>query len=207
MTLDRLRPLVDRTLAPFVAGFDRLGLSPDGVSVLAFLVAVAAGGCFALGPVAPAWYVAGAVLVGVNGTLDVVDGALARRQGVEGDAGDLFDHVLDRYADVAVVAGLAAGTEAYALGFAAVTGVLLTSYLGTQVEAVGLDREYGGLLGRADRLVLVAVVTTFAAVSTVAGVELTLLDYGPVGWLLVVLAVVGHLTALQRFWGARRDLT
>ena len=124
MTLDRLRPLVDRTLAPFVAGFDRLGLSPDGVSVLAFLVAVAAGGCFALGPVAPVWYVAGAVLVGVNGTLDVVDGALARRQGVEGDAGDLFDHVLDRYADVAVVAGLAAGTEAYALGFAAVTGVL-----------------------------------------------------------------------------------
>jgi len=207
MTLDRLRPLVDRTLAPFVAGFDRLGLSPDGVSVLAFLVAVAAGGCFALGPVAPVWYVAGAVLVGVNGTLDVVDGALARRQGVEGDAGDLFDHVLDRYADVAVVAGLAAGTEAYALGFAAVTGVLLTSYLGTQVEAVGLDREYGGLLGRADRLVLVAVVTTLAAALDAAGVEATLLDYGPVGWLLAVLAAVGHLTALQRFRGARRDLT
>ncbi|PSQ59553.1 CDP-alcohol phosphatidyltransferase family protein [Halobacteriales archaeon SW_7_71_33] len=207
MTLDRLRPLVDRTLAPFVAGFDRLGLSPDGVSVLAFLVAVAAGGCFALASAAPAWYVAGAVLVGVNGTLDVVDGALARRQGVEGDAGDLFDHVLDRYADVAVVAGLAAGTEAYALGFAAVTGVLLTSYLGTQVEAVGLDREYGGLLGRADRLVLVAVVTTLAATLDVAGVEATLLDYGPVGWLLAVLAAVGHLTALQRFRGARRDLT
>lgn len=207
MTLDRLRPLVDRTLAPFVAGFDRLGLSPDGVSVLAFLVAVAAGGCFALASTAPAWYVAGAVLVGVNGTLDVVDGALARRQGVEGDAGDLFDHVLDRYADVAVVAGLAAGTQAYALGFAAVTGVLLTSYLGTQVEAVGLDREYGGLLGRADRLVLVAVVTTLAAALDAAGVEATLLDYEPVGWLLAVLAVVGHLTALQRFRGARRDLT
>jgi archaetidylinositol phosphate synthase len=207
MTLDRLRPLVDRTLAPFVAGFDRLGLSPDGVSVLAALVAVAAGGCFALASAAPAWYVAGAVLVGVNGTLDVVDGALARRQGVEGDAGDLFDHVLDRYADVAVVAGLAAGTEAYALGFAAVTGVLLTSYLGTQVEAVGLDREYGGLLGRADRLVLVAVVTTLAAALDAAGVEATLLDYGPVGWLLAVLAAVGHLTALQRFRGARRELT
>jgi len=27
-----------------------------------------------------------------------------------------------------------------------------------------------------------------------------------VGWLLAFLAVVGHLTALQRFWGAWRDL-
>ncbi len=207
MTLDRLRPALDRVLDPLVTGVDRLGLSPDGVSLLAFLVAVAAGGCLALGPTAPAWYVAGAVLVGLNGTLDVLDGALARRQGVDSDAGDLLDHVLDRYADVAVVAGLAAGIEAYALGFAAVTGVLLTSYMGTQVEAVGLDREYGGLLGRADRLVLVAVVAVASAALAATDTEAALYDLGPVGWLLVVFAVVGHLTAVQRFYGARRDLS
>ncbi len=207
MTLDRLRPTFDRLLEPWVAGFDRLGLSPDGVSALAFLVAVAAGGCFVLGPTASAWYVAGAVLVGLNGTLDVVDGALARRQGVDSDAGDLLDHVLDRYADVAVVAGLAAGIEAYALGFAAVTGVLLTSYLGTQVEAVGLDREYGGLLGRADRLVLVAVVAVATAAVDAVDAGATVYGLGPVGWLLVTFAVVGHLTAVQRFYGAWRDLS
>jgi archaetidylinositol phosphate synthase len=27
-----------------------------------------------------------------------------------------------------------------------------------------------------------------------------------VGWLLIFFAVVGHLTALQRFWGAWSDL-
>ena len=207
MTLDRLRPAFDRVLEPLVAGVDRLGLSPDGVSALAFLLAVAAGGCLALGPTAPVWYVAGAVLVGLNGTLDVIDGELARRQGVDSDAGDLLDHVLDRYADVAVVAGLAAGIEAYALGFAAVTGVLLTSYMGTQVEAVGLDREYGGLLGRADRLVLVAVVAVATAALAATDTGATAAGFGPVGWLLVVFAVVGHLTALQRFYGAWRDLS
>ncbi len=207
MTLDRLRPLADRVLAPWVAGFDRLGMSPDGVSVVAFLTAVAAAGCLALGPSNPAWYVAGGVLVALNGALDLVDGALARRQGVDSPGGDLLDHVLDRYADVAVVAGLAAGVEAYALGFAAVTGVLLTSYLGTQVEAVGLDREYGGLLGRADRLVLVAVVAVATAALDYASLAPTAGGLGPVEWLLVVFAVVGHLTAVQRFLGAWRDLT
>lgn len=206
MTLDRFRSLADRLLAPWVAGFDRLGLSPDAVSAIAFVVAVAAGGSFVLGATTPVWYVVGSLLVGLNGALDLVDGALARRQGVDSAGGDLLDHVLDRYADVAVVGGLAAGVEQYALGFAAVTGVLLTSYLGTQVEAVGLDREYGGLLGRADRLVLVSVVTVLAAAAEYAGVTAVLYGLGPVAWLLVVFAVVGHLTAVQRFWGAWNDL-
>jgi archaetidylinositol phosphate synthase len=77
----------------------------------------------------------------------------------------------------------------------------MTSYLGTQAEAVGLDRVYGGLLGRADRLVLVGLVTTVAAFVDVAVRGLSV-----VGWLLVVFALVGHLTALQRFYYARRDL-
>ena len=198
MTLDRLRPVADRALRPFVAGALRLGLTPDALSVLAFVLAVLAAVAFALA--SPVWYVVGAVLVFANGWLDLLDGAVARESGGDSEAGDLLDHVLDRYADVVVLAGLAAGVGSWLLGFAAVTGVLLTSYMGTQIQAVGLGRQYGGLLGRADRLALVGVVGVLAAVvPSVGGVSL-------VGWLLGFFAVVGHLTAIQRFWGARRDL-
>ncbi|AKH98029.1 CDP-alcohol phosphatidyltransferase family protein [Halanaeroarchaeum sulfurireducens] len=199
MTLDRLRPLADRALRPFVAGSVRLGLTPDVVSVIAFVLAVGAAiGFYRATPLA---YVVGALLVFLNGWLDLLDGALARQLAVDSRAGDLLDHVLDRYADVVIVGGLAAGIEGYALGFLSVTGVLLTSYLGTQAEAVGLTREYGGLLGRADRLALVGVTgLAMAIVPRVAGMSL-------VAWLLVLFAVVGHLTALQRFWGAWRDLS
>ena len=103
---------------------------------------------------------------------------------------------------MAIIAGFTAGVEAYALGFAAVTGVLLTSYLGTQIQAVGIGREYGGLLGRADRLALAGIVGVAAAVYSapvVAGLNV-------VGLLLALFAVVGHLTAVQRFLGAWRDL-
>ncbi len=47
---------------------------------------------------------------------------LDRAQDVASDGGDLLDHVLDRYADIAVIAGFSAGIDAYAVGFLAVTG-------------------------------------------------------------------------------------
>jgi archaetidylinositol phosphate synthase len=200
MTLDQYRSLADRALEPFVALSDRVGLTPDGVSLIAFGFAVAAGAAFTLAE--PLWYVLGAVFVFVNGWLDLLDGALAREQGVDSKGGDLLDHVLDRYADIAVIAGLAAGIGQYLLGLVAVTGVLMTSYLGTQIQAVGLGREYGGLLGRADRLALIGIAGVAAAV--VPGP--LVVGLGVVGLLLVLFAVVGHFTALQRFWGAWSDL-
>jgi archaetidylinositol phosphate synthase len=199
MTLDQLRPVANRVLDPLVSAADAVGLTPDRVSVIAFGFAAAAGGAFYLAT--PLWYVAGALFVFVNGWLDLLDGALAREQGVDSRGGDLLDHVLDRYADIVLIAGLAAGVDRYALGLAAVTGVLMTSYLGTQIQAVGLGREYGGLVGRADRLALVGVTGVAAAVVPGRLGGLTV-----VGWLLVLLTVVGHLTALQRFWGAWSDL-
>lgn len=154
MTLDQFRPLADRALGPFVTVAKRLGVSPNGVSVVAFALAAAAGGAFFLAGTRPRLYAVGAVLVFANGWLDLVDGALARELSVASSGGDLLDHVLDRYADIVMLVGLAAGIGRYDLGLAAVTGVLMTSYLGTQAQAVDLDRVYGGLLGRADRLAL-----------------------------------------------------
>lgn len=197
MTLDALRPLAERFLEPFVTLSKRLGLTPDAVSLLALLAAVGGGVGFYLAGQEPILYLIGAFFVFLNGLLDLLDGALARELDTASPAGDLLDHVLDRYADLILIAGLAGGVGEYALGFAAVTGVLMTSYLGTQAQAVGLDRVYGGLVGRADRLAIIGFVTVIAAVVTGPIYGLTL-----VGWLLVFLAVIGHLTALQRFYGA-----
>jgi archaetidylinositol phosphate synthase len=202
MTLDRFRSVADRVIVPFVAGAARVGLTPNAVSTLAFVVAAVAGGAFYLAGEMPMLYLVGAFLVFLNGLLDLLDGALARELGTASKAGDLLDHVLDRYADIVIIVGLAGGVGNWALGIAAVTGVLMTSYLGTQAQAVGIDRVYGGLLGRADRLVLVGLVALVAPFVTA-----TLGPFTVVGWLLVVFAVVGHLTAIQRFYYSMRSLS
>ena len=200
MTLDRLRPVADRLLTPFVTGADRVGLTPNSVSVISLGVAVAAAGAFVVAE--PLFYVAGAGFVFANGWLDLIDGALARQQETASAGGDLLDHVIDRYADLTIIGGLAAGVGNFALGFLAVTGVLMTSYLGTQIQAVGLGRAYGGLVGRADRLALIGLTGVAAAVVSgpvVAG-------YRVVELLLAFFTLIGHLTAAQRFWGAWNDL-
>ena len=163
-------------------------------------VAVATAGAFVVAE--PLFYVAGAGFVFANGWLDLIDGALARQQETASAGGDLLDHVIDRYADLTIIGGLAAGVGNFALGFLAVTGVLMTSYLGTQIQAVGLGRAYGGLVGRADRLALIGLTGVAAAVVSgpvVAG-------YGVVELLLAFFTLIGHLTAAQRFWGAWNDL-
>ncbi|MGB9988046.1 CDP-alcohol phosphatidyltransferase family protein [Salarchaeum japonicum] len=201
MTLDQYRSLASRILRPFVRLSVRLNLTPDAISVAAFALAVIAAGAFYEAGAGPDWwYGVGAVLVLLNGMLDLLDGAVARELDTDSPAGDLLDHVLDRYADIVIIAGLAAGIDQHALGFAAVTGVLMTSYLGTQTEAVGLERQYGGLLGRADRLALVCLTGGISVVVPVVA------DVSVVAWLLGLFAVVGHLTAFQRFFGAWRDL-
>lgn len=197
MTLDTLRPIADRLLEPCVVITKRLGFTPATVSVVGFGMALLATLSFLLGG---RWYLLGAVLVFFNGWLDLLDGALARELQVDSMRGNLLDHVIDRYADLALVVGLAGGIGRFDLGFAAITGVLLTSYLGTQGEALGLDRVYGGLLGRADRLALIGV----TAIATPFVPDVYSLSL--VGWLLVLFAVVGHLTAIQRFVSIWRAL-
>jgi archaetidylinositol phosphate synthase len=201
MTLDRFRPLATRVLNPFVDLSIRAGLTPNVVSVIAIGLACVAGLTFALAGGEPLLYLVGALLVFLNGWFDMLDGAIARRLDTASSAGDLIDHVLDRYADIVVLVGLAAGIERYGIGLAAVTGVLMTSYLGTQAQAVGLDRVYGGLVGRADRLVLIGIAGVLAAF-----VQESIYGLTVIGWLLVFFAIVGHLTAMQRFYYALQML-
>ncbi len=182
---------------PFVNASASVGLTPNAVSVMAFALALGAGIAFSFVDITPWLAMGGSVLVFCNGWLDLLDGALARRLNAASSTGDLLDHVLDRYADIVVIIGLAAGSDRYGLGIAAVTGVLMTSYLGTQAQAVGLDRVYGGILGRADRLALIGITGMLYALVPGRFYELTV-----IGWLLVLFAVVGHLTAIQRFYHA-----
>jgi len=190
MTLDSFRPKSVAWFRPFARGAGKIGLTPDGCTILAFIAAILAGVAFYYSDV-----LLGALLVFLNAFFDAIDGALARETGVAGPYGDFLDHVLDRYADVFIICGVFAGPLApWPVGVFALTGVLLASYLGTQAQAIGVGRFYGGLLGRADRLVLLIVVgiLSFFIPQTIAGMYL-------MGWLLLLFGILGHITAIQRF--------
>ena len=197
MTLDQFRPHVQGIVQPVVNLTRKLGLTPNGLSVASFFVSILAGIAFYAGGV-----VLGVVMVALNAVFDALDGALARDMGVASPRGDFLDHVIDRYADIFIITGIFAGGAApWPIGVFALTGVLMSSYLGTQAQAVGVGRYYGGILGRADRLVLIMIA---GALTILIPGEIYGLNY--LGWLLVIFGIFGHYTAFQRFAHVWRNI-
>jgi archaetidylinositol phosphate synthase len=190
VTLDHFRPHVKDIIHPFIAAAARAGLTPNSFTIAAFAVAAGSGAAYFMGSIL--W---GTILVAVNAVFDAMDGALARMQNIQSSRGDFLDHVVDRYADIFIITGIFAGGFApWPVGVLALTGVLMSSYLGTQAQAVGVGRYYGGLLGRADRLVMILIAGILDMVFPAHPLGLPFL-----GWLLVVFGVMGHFTAAQRF--------
>jgi len=188
--LERARDAGYAVVDPVVEEAARRGVTPNAVTVVSLFVALFAGA--SLYVAAPIAYAAASALVVLNGFLDVLDGELARRTETATERGDLLDHVVDRYADAAVVAGAAAGVGAWFVGFFAVSGVLLDAEAGTKAQDVTGGRMYGGILTRADISALVVV----GALASSVGLKA--LGYEPFFFVLVAFAVGGHVTAVQR---------
>jgi phosphatidylglycerophosphate synthase len=137
----------------------------------------------------------------INGGLDVLDGKVARITGKVSARGDFLDHVIDRVADVLMMGGIMLSAFCDVLiGATAIIVTLLVSYMGTQAQAVGCGRNYGGIMGRADRMVMIIVVPLlqlgynfFRPDGRIPYVELTFLDM-----MMLIFIVTGIATVFLR---------
>ena len=203
MSLDSLRPYAEKILKPLANLLSRAGVTPDATSVLSLIFAAGAGVLYTISCGDRTLALAAGVLVLLNGIADAMDGEIARIAGTAGIRGDFLDHVIDRYADVFIICGIFFGEYIdWRIGVAAIVGTLLTSYLGTQAQAVGLGRHYGGILGRADRLVLIMLASLmyFLYPYEIYGAS-------SLGWSIVLIAVASNLTTLQRFVHIWKELS
>ncbi len=158
MVADDYRDLGTKILMP-VANIMPLG--PMGISLLSLITSLTAGYSFYVGDLDSnkSWLLLGSLMVFLTAVFDALDGIVARERNLSSKRGDLVDHTLDRVADIIIVGGIALGPLVdITVGFSAIIGILMLSYMGTQAQAVGAGREYAGLLGRADRLVVLAIV-------------------------------------------------
>lgn len=198
MVLDAYREKADLLLLPLAKRMRNV--SPNLLTILAFLSAIAAGVC--LTQAGLLFVLSGLIFVILNALLDALDGRVAKLVGKESKKGDFLDHTLDRYADLFILGGIMFGPYCNVLiGFFAILGVLLTSYMGTQAEALGVGRVYAGILGRATRLVMLMLVIIFQAIAVWAGWSVIGFEgYGltPLEYLMLLFAILGNVTAMQR---------
>lgn len=139
----------------------------------------------------------------ISGFFDLLDGAVARQYGRVTAYGGFLDSVLDRYTDLAVAFGifvhfLNQGDSSFAvLTFVAATGVVLVSYIRARAEAASL-RCKSGLLERPERTILLIIGLCFD------GAFFWLFGVGLLKTVIVLLAVLTHLTAVQRILIVRK---
>jgi CDP-diacylglycerol--glycerol-3-phosphate 3-phosphatidyltransferase len=185
---------------PIVDVLARLRVTPNMLTAAGALGNGVAAFLCATGEFLPA----GAVMIS-SSSLDMLDGALARATGRATDFGSVFDAVMDRVSEAAVLFGLLVwfsdrgGRTEELLIFVAVVSSILVSYVRARAEIIGIElRE--GLFSRAPRVVLVAaglmldeVLTTNANIVTA------------VLWILAVLASATALQRLVLVWTGTRN--
>jgi CDP-diacylglycerol--glycerol-3-phosphate 3-phosphatidyltransferase len=154
------RAALSRALTPLGRGLARSGISPDAITVVGTIGAVASAVIF----FPRGWFFVGTLLIWAFVMLDIVDGAVARARGGGSPFGAVLDSSCDRIADAAVFGTVAwyyaRHGEKWILLAALLCLVLgsLTSYIRARAEAAGLTATVG-IAERAERLIIVLVGT------------------------------------------------
>jgi CDP-diacylglycerol--glycerol-3-phosphate 3-phosphatidyltransferase len=196
---NRLKEAGRALLAPLVRLAQRLGITPNRVTVIGFAVVAIAAVLVGFGQL-----LAGAIVLVAGSLLDAVDGALARATGGSTPFGGFLDSTLDRAAEAILYVGLIVNflrseldpIGPVVLALAALVGSFMVSYTRAKAEAIGVSAAVG-LAPRTERLVLI-----------VAGIALAGLGIG-IGLIgaLGIVAALATATTIQRIWHVQREMT
>lgn len=184
MITDRLRRWTRWLVEPAARGLHRMGITPNLLTLLGFLLNLINTWLLAMGHLRLA-----GVLILAFTALDAFDGTLARLSGQVTRFGAFLDSVLDRFAEAALFFGLLVyflrsgpKDEVYVyLTYVAIIGSLLVSYTRARAEGLGL-RCQAGWFTRVERIIALSVGLLVGWIR-------------PVLWLLAILT---NVTALQR---------
>ena len=191
----RVRAWYRGLLAPLEGALVEARVHPDAVTWAQLAVSMLAGAAFWAG-----WLFVGGWLTIVAGTLDVLDGGVARQAGVASPRGALVDSLVDRCAEFATFLGLGAFfRDSWIVLAVAVAcfGSFMVSYTRARAEGLGIDVQLGSaqrperylilgcgawlsdlvahltceLTGRATHVVLAAAIVVLAGLSAWTALE------------------------------------
>jgi CDP-diacylglycerol--glycerol-3-phosphate 3-phosphatidyltransferase len=179
---DRLRKIFKGILDPIGALLNRTGLTPNTITLLGL-----AGTTFGAYLISQGKMTLGAIVLFLFVIVDAFDGTMARLRGEPSDFGAFVDSVSDRYAEFITFGGLLyyfLAQENYLgvmMTFAAAAGSVLVSYVKARAEGLNFTAKVG-ILSRVERYIVL----------------IPLLLFNQPFFAVVIIAVLGNFTALQR---------
>jgi phosphatidylglycerophosphate synthase len=132
----------------------RLGISANMVSYASIVAAAAAGFCFWQAAAAPGLLIVAVVFCYLRLWLNMLDGMVALATSTASRAGEIANELPDRISDVLIFVGVAHSNLCHPLsGYWVAIFALLVAYVGMLGQAVGVQREFSGLMSKPWRMV------------------------------------------------------
>lgn len=157
----------------------RVGVRPNAVSMAGVAFALVAGAAFYFAPdfdpgVRAALLLGAAACIQLRLLCNLLDGMLAVEGGLKGRAGEIYNDLPDRVADVLILvgAGYAATDLAYGvtLGWAAAVLAVFTAYVRLLGGSLGVTQHFIGPMAKQHRMFTLTVAALAGAVETLLDV-------------------------------------
>jgi len=132
----------------------RFKIHPDAISYASIVAAALAAVCFWQAGQHPWLLLAGPAFCYLRLWCNMLDGMVALASGKASWRGEILNDLPDRISDVLIFVGVAhSGLNVVISGYWAAIFALLTAYVGLFGQAVGVQREFSGLMSKPWRMV------------------------------------------------------
>jgi phosphatidylglycerophosphate synthase len=216
-----------RIIDPFVKLLVKIGLTPNIVTTIGFLLNVGVTVIFILGAEegnrGDLSYVgwAGALIL-FAGLFDMLDGQVARLGNMSSTFGALYDSVLDRYSELVMFFGICyylVGHHYFyssIFAFIALIGSMMVSYTRARAEGLGIECK-DGLMQRPERVITIGVSAIACGITShylggdhkwyIKGISFHIVETMSIFTIpIALMAVLNNLTAINRVLGAKKTL-
>ena len=201
MGLYDIKPRFRQLLTPLA---DRLAwVHPDAITMAGVVASVFAFLCLRGAPERRWLLLMIPVCLFARIACNALDGLVAQRTGKARAFGEVLNEGMDRLSDLVLILGLGL-TPWASFGPAAwaAIAVLLASYAGLMGKAVGVGREYGGVLGKADRMLWLGIASLWAWRTGLTPLRIGGMSFRSVFelllWLFIPLAAITMVQRIQR---------
>ncbi|GAB3912913.1 CDP-alcohol phosphatidyltransferase family protein [Mucilaginibacter boryungensis] len=216
-----------KVIDPFVKLLIKLGLTPNMVTSIGFVLNVGVAVIFIIGAeegnrgdLRYVGWAGGLILFA--GLFDMLDGQVARLGNMKSTFGALYDSVLDRYSELIMFLGICY----YLVGhhyfissiaaFIAMIGSMMVSYVRARAEGLGIECK-GGLMQRPERVVTIGLFAILCGVTSlyiggdwklyIPGVKYHVFETISIFTIpIVALSFLTNITAFNRLIDAKRSL-
>jgi phosphatidylglycerophosphate synthase len=132
----------------------RCGVHPDTISYLSMGAAAVAAACFWQSARHPWLLILGPLFCYLRLWCNMLDGMVALASGKASPRGEILNDLPDRVSDILIFVGVAhSGLCTVLSGYWAAISAVLTAYVGTLGQAVGVQREFSGIMAKPWRMV------------------------------------------------------